>query len=461
MKNEKKNLTSVSGQAVNDTKEPEKTQAEKNLEKRKLSMGLPHFSGHAGGRNDQRWVKRKSKISVGKNQGEDRVGDAMVVGQEHVGDGDGMPGPGKEILDTLNAWHEHRWRRLLEEYKMREEGSGDVGGVAKLAKDEHKIRGGGTSGGIGMDRIIRNWATTEKKYEAKDEYKMKGGSDGIAKGWNWPMEISEKEKVEHMKRRMKNKMAEMEGKRKFQEAGDGIEVPHLGKIWIHAEQEEDEDDMLIALPDLGEVRIPSRSEKRKDVKRRRKVFRRQETTPSWASLKPLVKNSESSIQGSKETSVAIHSEPKLIPNPSAPTSLAVRGLNLLKGALQNHRPTILTRLVGRLDSPRTSLLTRALKILRTALKRSPLPPPTVVEIYPPTVVERFPPTFVERFPPTVVERFPPTVVESFPPTALVKRFPLPPKVRRPSTLVSLLRLAWEKLTPRLTIRWVILHIAAL
>ena len=200
--------------------------------------------------------------------------------------------------------------------------------------------------------------------------------------------------------------------------------------------------MLIALPDLGEVRIPSRSEKGKDVKRRRKVFRRQETTPNWASLKPPVKNSESSIQGSKETSASLHSEPKtvvskLIPNPSAPTSLAVRGLNLLQGALQNNRPTILTRLVDRLDSPRTSLLTRALKILRTALKRSPMPPPTVVE------------------------RFPPTVVERFPPTALVKRFPLPPKVRRPSTLVSLLRLAWGKLTPRLTIRWVILHIAAL
>ena len=30
-----------------------------------------------------------------------------------------MPGPGKEILDTLNAWHQHRWDRLLDGYKMK------------------------------------------------------------------------------------------------------------------------------------------------------------------------------------------------------------------------------------------------------------------------------------------------------------------------------------------------------
>merc|ERR550517_1929372 len=54
---------------------------------------------------------------------------------------------------------------------------------------------------------------------------------------------------------------------------------------------------------------------------------------------------------------------------------------------------------------------RGLTMLRTALQRPPAAPPTVVE-----------------------------------------RFPLPPRVRRPSTLVSLIRLAWEKLTPTLTIR---------
>ena len=99
--------------------------------------------------------------------------------------------------------------------------------------------------------------------------------------------------------------------------------------------------------------------------------------------------------------------------PRASSSLAMRGLHLLKAALQK-RPTISTGLVDRFDPPRTSLLMRGLTMLTTGLQRRP---PAVV-------------------PPTVVERF-----------------PLPPRVRRrPLSLVTLLRLGWEKLTPRLTIR---------
>ena len=227
------------------------------------------------------------------------------------------------------------------------------------------------------------------------------------------------------------KMKEMEEKVKLQKEGNGIKIPDLGKIWLHNEHEEreegeeaDNDDILISLPALGEVQIPSSrraGDQRQKPKRRRRVFRRQQISPSRPSLEPEVKNVQSSIQRSKETSAVIDDKPmrdlldsKLSPNnlPRASSSLAVRGLHLLKTALQK-RPAIPTGLVDRFDPPRTSLLTRGLTMLRTALQRPPAAPPTVVE-----------------------------------------RFPLipPTRVRRPSTLVSLLRLGWEKLTPRLTIR---------
>ena len=225
------------------------------------------------------------------------------------------------------------------------------------------------------------------------------------------------------------KMKEMEEKVKLQKEGNGgIEVPDLGKVWLNSEdwdeeREEDEevdDDILISLPALGEARIPSRrggqrqEEGKSNVKRRRRVFRRQQISPSF---KP-VKNSQSRIQKPVETSEGIRDEPirdlesklSLDDLPRASSSLAMRGLHLLKTALQR-RPSIPTGLVDRFDPPRSSLLMRGLTMLKTALQRPPAAPPTVVE-----------------------------------------HFPLPPRVRRPSTLVSLIRLAWEKLTPTLTIR---------
>merc|ERR1712142_1327211 len=104
-----------------------------------------------------------------------------------------MPGPGKEILDTLNAWHERRWQRLLDEYKIR---------------------------GEGMSGISKGWEDTIIK--------------------NWPKQSREKEKVEEMKVRMQMKMKEMEENVKLQKEGNEIEVPDLGKIWLHNEEEERE-----------------------------------------------------------------------------------------------------------------------------------------------------------------------------------------------------------------------------
>ena len=215
-------------------------------------------------------------------------------------------------------------------------------------------------------------------------------------------------------------MKEMEETVKLHKEADGIQVPDFGNVWLRNENENE--DMLISLPALGEVRIPSSigggEQREQDLRRRRRVFRRQQQQSS-PSLKP-VKNSQPSIEKPKATSEVIRDQPmrdldsKLSLNgfPRASSSLAMRGLHLLKTALQR-RPTIPTDLVDRFDPPRTSLLMRGLTMLRTGLQR----PQAVV-------------------PPTVVERF-----------------HLPPRVRRrPSTLVTLLRLGWEKLTPRLTIR---------
>ena len=312
---------------------------------------------------------------------EDMVGD-VIQGHNHDGQGHGpdvMPGPGKEILDTLNAWHEHRWRRLLDEYKIRGEGTS---GIAEGWKDT----------------IIRNWPTEGK---------------------------SEKEKVEEMKAKMKAKMEEMEDEAKLRTKADGFAVPNLGEIWLENElesEEEEDREVEINLPGLGKAHIPRKgSQKVEKVKRRRRVFKRR-NNPFW----------ETSSE-SKETSPPIvyeyqpkGDESEFImddqPKRRTTSSLAMRGLSLLKTALQ--RGTIRGTISDRLDTPRTSLLARGLTILRSALRRPPPPPPTVVE-----------------------------------------RFPIPPRVQRPpiltsdrplrrpsSTLVGLARLAWEKLTPRLTIR---------
>ena len=395
-----------------------KDETEKNLEKRKLAMGLAILSRpDGGGAGELGMVQQKQpENDVAKNtmnSGDSLTGESSIVASwrrkvpltkdviikpkaamglrkmsgplekaedEDFRVGDVMPGPGKEILDTLNAWHEHRWHRLL---------------------DEYKIRGEGTSG------ISKGWQDTIMR--------------------NWPTQSREKEKVEDMKVRMKMKMKDMEEKVKLQKEGNnGIEVPDLGKVWLNSdhgdeEREEDEEvdnDILISLPALGEARIPSRRAGQRqeagNVKRRRRVFRRQQVSPSF---KP-VKNSQSRIQKLVEISEGIRDEPmkdldsklSLADLPRASSSLAMRGLHLLKTALQR-RPSIPTRLVDRFDPPRSSLLMRGLTMLRTALQPPPAAPPTVVE-----------------------------------------RFPLPPRVRRPSTLVSLIRLAWEKLTPTLTIR---------
>ena len=216
------------------------------------------------------------------------------------------------------------------------------------------------------------------------------------------------------------KMKEMEEKVKLQKEADGIEVPDLGKVWLLNEDEREVTDMLISVPALGEVRMPSNrgGGGQSDLRRRRRVFRRQQQIRP--SLNP-VKNSESSLQKPKATSEVIRNDPmrdldsklSLGDLPRASTSQAMRGLALLKTALQN-RPTIPSGLVDRFHPPRTSLLMRGLKMLRTGLQRAPAGVPS-----------------------TVVERFP----------------LLPSRVRRrPSSLVNLLRLGWEKLTPRLTIR---------
>ena len=409
----------ILGHAENKAKEPlPKTQTKKNLEKRKLSMGLAILSRPDGGGTVEQGTKqqKRPKINVGKNRMNSAAESSMVTSwrqkipltedvmikpkaamglrkvvrtmrpEKAEDEGDVMPGPGKEILDTLNAWHERRWQRLL---------------------DEYKIRGEGTSG------ISKGWEDTIIR--------------------NWPKQSREKEKVEEMKVRMQMKMKEMEENVKLQKEGNEIEVPDLGKIWLHNEEEErevgemdEEDEMLISLPALGEARIPSRGrggDQREQLpKRRRRVFRRQQISPSRASLKSDVKNSQSSIERPKETSAVTNNEPtrdrldsklSLDDLPKASSSPAMRALHFLKTALQK-RPATPTSPVDRFDRPRrTSLLTRGLTMLRTALQRPPAAPPTVVE-----------------------------------------RFPiLPPRrVRPPSTLVSLLRLGWEKLTPRLTIR---------
>ena len=308
---------------------------------------------------------------------EDMVGDVMP-GHSHDGQGHGpdvMPGPGKEILDTLNAWHEHRWRRLLDEYKIRGEGTS---GIAEGWKDT----------------IIRNWPTEGK---------------------------SEKEKVEEMKAKMKAKMEEMEDEAKLRTKADGFAVPNLGEMWLENElesEEEEDREVEINLPGLGKAHIPIKgSQKVEKVKRRRRVYKRQNNPFRETSLE------------SKETSApAVYEyqpkgdESKFIwedqPERRTTSSLAMRGLHLLKTALQRGA------ISDRLDTPRTSLLARGLTILKSALRRPPPPPPTVVD--------RFP------IPPRV--RRPPILISDRP-------------LRRPSsTLVGLARLAWEKLTPRLTIR---------
>ena len=415
------NQLAIVGHAEDEAEKEVRAKTENNLEKRKLATGLAILSRgpDRGGAVEQGTVRQKqAKINVGKNRmnsAESSIAasweqkipltkDAMgfrkmpVAYTERAEDDDAiniMPGPGKEILDTLNAWHQRRWDRLLDGYKMRGE-----------YKDEYKD-------------------------EYEDEYKMSGeGTSGAFKGWeddtiirNWPVTpIGEKEKVEEMRVRMEMKMKEMEEKVKLQKEADGFEVPDLGKVRLHNEDERE--DMLISLPALGEVRIPSSGgggeQREQDLRRRRRVFRRQQQQSS-PSLKP-VKNSQPSIEKPKVTSEVIRDQPmrdldsmpqSLNGFPRASSSLAMRGLHLLKTALQK-RPTISTGLVDRFDPPRTSLLMRGLTMLTTGLQRRP---PAVV-------------------PPTVVERF-----------------HLPPRVRRrPSTLVTLLRLGWEKLTPRLTIR---------
>ena len=316
---------------------------------------------------------------------EDMVGEVMQ-GHNHDGQGHGpdvMPGPGKEILDTLNAWHEHRWRRLLDEYKIRGEGTS---GIAEGWKDT----------------IIRNWPTEGK---------------------------SEKEKVEEMKAKMKAKMEEMEDEAKLRPKADGFAVPGLGEIWLENEVESEEGkdrEVEINLPGLGKAHIPRKgSQKVEKVKRRRRVFKRRNN--------PFRETSSES----KETSPPIvyeyqpkGDESEFImddqPERRTTSSLAMRGLHLLKTALQRGaiRGTMRGTMSDRLDPPRTSLLARGLTILRSALRRPPPPPPTVVE----------------RFP------IPPRVLR---PPILISDRPL----RRPSSsLVGLARLAWEKLTPRLTIR---------
>ena len=311
---------------------------------------------------------------------EDMVGQ-VIQGHNHDGQGHGpdvMGGPGKEILDTLNAWHEHRWSRLLDEYKIRGEGTS---GIAEGWKET----------------IIRNWPTEGK---------------------------SEKEKVEEMKAKMKAKVEEMEDEAKLRTKADGFAVPNLGEIWLENEVESEEDrEVEINLPGLGKAHIPRKgSQKVEKVKRRRRVFKRQ-NNPFW----------ETSSE-SKETSPPIvyeyqpkGGESEFIwedqPKRRTTSSLAMRGLHLLKTALQ--RGAIRGAMSDRLDTPRTSLLARGLTILRSALRRPPPPPPTVVESFP------IPPSRVRR---------PPILISDRP-------------LRRPSsTLVGLARLAWEKLTPRLTIR---------
>ena len=312
---------------------------------------------------------------------EDMVGEVMQ-GHNHDGQGHGpdvMPGPGKEILDTLNAWHEHRWRRLLDEYKIRGEGTS---GIAEGWKDT----------------IIRNWPTEGK---------------------------SEKEKVEEMKAKMKAKMEEMEDEAKLRTKADGFAVPGLGEIWLENEVESEEGkdrEVEINLPGLGKAHIPRKgSQKVEKVKRRRRVFKRRNN--------PFRETSSES----KETSPPIvyeyqpkGDESEFImddqPERRTTSSLAQRGLHLLKTALQ--RGAIRGTISDWHNPPRTSLLARGLTILRSALRRPPPPPPTVVE--------RFP------IPPRV--RRPPILISDRP-------------LRRPSsTLVGLAKLAWEKLTPRLTIR---------
>ena len=313
----------------------------------------------------------------------DGHGPGAMPGHNHDGQGHGpdvMAGPGKEILDTLNAWHEHRWSRLLDEYKIRGEGTS---GIAEGWKDT----------------IIRNWPTEGK---------------------------SEKENVEEMKAKMKAKMEEMKDEAKLRTKADGFAVPNLGEIWLENEVESEEGkdrEVEINLPGLGKAHIPRKgSQKVEKVKRRRRVFKRQ-NNPFW----------ETSSE-SKETSppIVYEYQPKGDesefnwddqPKRRTTSSLAMRGLHLLKTALQ--RGTMRGAISDRHDPPRTSLLARGLTILRSALRRPPPPPPTVVESFP------IPPSRVRR---------PPILISDRP-------------FRRPSsTLVGLARLAWEKLTPRLTIR---------
>ena len=307
---------------------------------------------------------------------EDMVGDVMP-GHNHDGQGHGphvMAGPGKEILDTLNAWHEHRWRRLLDEYKIRGEGTS---GIAEGWKDT----------------IIRNWPTVGK---------------------------SEKEKVEEMKAKMKAKMEEMEDEAKLRPKADGFAVPGLGEIWLENEVESEKEDreVEINLPGLGKAHIPrAGSQKVENVKRRRRVFKRR-NNPFWETSSESKETSPPAVYEYQpkgdESEFIMDDQPKR----RTTSSLAMRGLHLLKTALQ--RGTI----SDRHNPPRTSLLARGLTILRSALRRPPPPPPTVVE----------------RFP------IPPRVLR---PPILISDRPL----RRPSSsLVGLARLAWEKLTPRLTIR---------
>ena len=397
-----------------------KSLTEKNLEKRKLAMGLAILT-----RGVSAEQQKQPKINVGENRMGTKwrhkipltedvvmkpkglrempgvlVRKTMMMGSEKAEDDAVMPGPGKEILETLNAWHQHRWHRLLDEYKVRGEYK-DMYEYTDKYKDDYK---------------------SDYMEDYKDEYKEKykgeygKGTSGVPRDWeddtmirNWPTRTQSREndKEEEMKVRMEMKMKEMEEKLKLQK--DVIEGPDLGNVWLHNKNEEREDDMLVSVPAFGEVWIPNKGQRderqpEKDLRRRRRIFRRQQRIQS--SLKP-VKDSQSNLQRPKTTSEGIRDEP-MRNLPRASSSLAMRALHLLKATLQK-RPKISTRF----HPPRTSLLMRALTMLRTRLQR----PPSAV-------------------PPMVVERF-----------------PLPPRVRqRPPTLVTLLRLGWEKLTPRLTIR---------
>ena len=196
---------------------------------------------------------------------------------------------------------------------------------------------------------------------------------------------------------------------------------------VESEEEEEDREVEINLPGLGKAHIPRKgSQKVEKVKRRRRVFKRR-NNPFWETSSESKETSAPTVYEYQpkgdESEFIMDDQPKR----RTTSSLAMRGLSLLKTALQRGaiRGTMRGTISDRHDPPRTSLLARGLTILRSALRRPPPPPPTVVERFP------IPPSRVQR------------------PSILISDRPL----RRPSsTLVGLARLAWEKLTPRLTIR---------